>query len=367
MTELKRDVVERAQVHIRKMRGYIPGEQPDTDGWIKLNTNENPYPPSPRVEERIRAVLPKLSRYPNPTSAKSRAALADHFQLDKEQVIVGNGSDDILNLLVRVYGGPNHPVAALDPGYSLYPILVGIQNAPFQPIPINEDLSLPLQAIRDSGANLFFLTSPNAPLGVGFSNKQITALAEGFPGILVVDEAYGDFAEESAVSLVRSCPGLVITRSLSKSHSLAGLRVGFALADPGVIEQLDKVRDSYNVDSLAQAGLLGALSDPDYYRATIGKIRNIRNYYLNWFKDRGWDTFPSQANFITTRPTTNSGEWGVEVARSCYQHLKSRKILVRHFPDSCRVESYLRISVGTEMDMEALENEINVWWESSKS
>lgn len=351
--------------HIRSMQGYVPGEQPVTPDWVKLNTNENPFPPSPRVEQAIKKAALDLTRYPNPTSAAARQALAETFRLDQEQVLVGNGSDDVLNLLFRAFSDSRHPAAAIEPSYSLYPILAGIQNTPFETLPLEEDLSLPVKAIGDSGANLLFLTSPNAPLGIGFSNDKIEEVLEHFSGLLVVDEAYVAFADQSAVSLLQKHPRLVVTRSFSKSHGLAGLRIGFLLAHADVVAQLDKVRDSYNVDRLAQAGLTGALQDPDYYRAIIGKIRNIRNYYQQWLENLGWFTFPSQTNFLTTRPATRSGETGTEVARQCFEFLKQQKVLVRYFPNTPRISDCLRISIGSEEQMEALETALISWLEQA--
>lgn len=353
--------------HLAGMSPYVPGEQPRGEGWVKLNTNENPYPPSPRVEEAIRQALPLLRKYPQPASISAREALAAHHRLSPDQVLVGNGSDDVLNLLVRVFAGEQRPVAALDPSYSLYPILAGIQGAPFEAVPFGPDFEIPQEALQKSRARLFFLTSPNAPTGLGFSRDTVSAVAQAFPGILVVDEAYADFALESAVPLIRRYPRMVVTRSFSKSHGLAGLRIGYALAPPEVIAQLDKVRDSYNVDLLAQAGLRAALSDPGYYAAILKKIRNTRNFYQRWLENLGWDTFPSQTNFLTTRPQTPAGETGPEVAAACFEFLKDRKILVRHFPRSPRVAAYLRISVGTEEEMATLEENILAWVESAKS
>ncbi len=356
-----------AREFIRELKGYVPGEQPRGRDWIKLNTNENPYPPSPRVEQAIKEAIPGLERYPNPKAQAARKAIARDSGLGPEHVLVGNGSDDVLNLVFRAFTGPEAAAGALDPSYSLYPILAGIQGTPFVRVPLPPDLEFPATAIAESGTRVFFLTSPNAPLGIGFSNAEIRALAEIYEGLLVVDEAYGAFAKESAQTLLEHHPRLVVTRSFSKSHSLAGLRIGYLLGHPEVIGELDKVRDSYNVDALAQAGLVAALSDPDYYRATIGKIKNIRNYYLGWFRDLGWDTFPSQANFITTRPVSGKGEVGVEVAESCFAFLKSRKVLVRHFPQSPLIRECLRISVGDEDQMEALEEAVEAWIKSEKA
>lgn len=353
--------------HLVRLTAYTPGEQPDGAGWTKLNTNENPYPPSPRVEAAIREAMPLLRKYPQPASGEARVAVARHHRIESTQVLIGNGSDDVLNLLFRVFSGAGRGVAAMDPSYSLYPILAGIQGAPFESIPFGSDCEIPLERIRRSKAHLFLLTSPNAPLGIGFSNEVVAAIAEVFRGILVVDEAYADFAEQSAVSLLAKYPQLVVTRSFSKSYGLAGLRIGYALANPAVVNELDKVRDSYNVDLLAQSGLVAALGDPGYFAAIIGKIKNIRNYYRSWFEGLGWTTFPSQANFLTTRPQTATGQSGSEIAADCFAFLHSRRILVRHFPRSPRVCDYLRISIGNEEEMSILEEAVLAWIEARKS
>ncbi len=347
--------------HIQEAKAYVPGEQPEDSGWVKLNTNENPFPPSPKVESAIKAALEGLRLYPSPTASGLRKQVAAVHGLDSEWVLAGNGSDDVLNLLIRAYGDSTHKVGAMDPSYSLYAILCGIQGAVFEAVPFEGEMSIPVNTVASGGFNLFFLTSPNAPTGVGFSNEEVSSLAVALNGILVVDEAYGAFANESADELVKGHSNLLITRTFSKSHSLAGLRVGYLLGNPDIIHTLDKVRDSYNLDGLAQAGAIAALEDPGYYRAIIGKICRIRDYYLQSFMQRGWVTFPSQANFICTQPQRATGETGVDVAKSCFEFLKDRKILVRFFPKNRWVNSYLRISVGTEEDMDTLSEALDSW------
>lgn len=350
-----------AQPHLADARPYVPGEQPDRRDWIKLNTNENPFPPSPKVEAAIRTAMESLRYYPRPDSGPLREKIAAVHGVSRAQVIAGNGSDDLLNLLIRVFGAPDQPVGAMDPGYSLYPVLCRIQNAPFVRIPYRLDMKIPVEQVAASGCHLFLLTSPNAPTGVGYSTARVAELAAAFPGVLVVDEAYAAFAEEDAVPLLKNHPNVVVTRSFSKSHGLAGLRVGYALGSPAVVALLDRVRDSYNLDALAQAGALAALEDPDYYRGVNGKVVNTRDYYLGQFRKLGWRTFDSAANFICTEPVDGEGRSGREVAAACFHFLKEQKILVRFFPDQELISGFLRISVGNEDEMDALHEAVLAW------
>ena len=236
--------------HIISLKGYVPGEQPQGGGWIKLNTNENPYPPSPRVVEAIKKHLGEdgaaLRLYPSPDSAPLRKAIAALHGYNADNIVAGNGSDDILNLLVRSYADLNRPIGMLDPSYSLYPVIAAIQGASVVKVPVGQDFSLDINAVVNCGASIFFLTNPNAPLGISFSTKQVEELAQSFSGILVVDEAYADFAEEDCTQLPLKYPHVVVTRTLSKSYSLAGMRVGYALCSSKVAEILHWVRDSYN-------------------------------------------------------------------------------------------------------------------------
>ena len=356
----------RALAHVSKLRAYTPGIQPTEPGWVKLNTNECPYPPSPRVVEAVRRELgadgAALRLYPDPRSAPLRAAVARMHGLEPANVCIGNGSDDILNLLVRCFCGPEAAAALTLPGYSLYPVLVGIQDGTTRAVPLDRAMRLPVDAITASGARVFFLTSPNAPTGVGFPNADIARILGGFGGIVVVDEAYAAFARENAVGLLAGHPNLVVVRPLSKAYALAGIRVGYALAGADVIEVIDKVRDSYNVSRLSQAAALAALGDPDYYRGVVDRIRATRDCYSGrWAEKRGWFTFPSETNFICTEPRDSVGRTGPCVARSAYDFLFSRKVLVRHFPSDALTASCLRITVGSEDEMLVLDDTLDAW------
>ena len=354
--------------HIAKLHAYTPGLQPTEAGWVKLNTNECPYPPSPRVEEALRQEIgvegAALRLYPNPKSTPLRAAVARlHGQgLREENVCIGNGSDDILNLLVRAFCTQAAAAGFTRPSYSLYPVLVEIQDGRTEVIPFDRSMRLPVERIAASGARAFFLTSPNAPTGVAFANADLERILASYRGLLVVDEAYAPFALENAIPLLARHPNLVVVRTLSKAYALAGLRVGYALGETGLIEVLDRVRDSYNVNRLSQAAALAALGDPAYYDDVIARVQATRDRCLqDLAARRGWFTYPSQANFIFTEPKNARGETGPVVAKAAYDYLYRQKVLVRYFPSHALTASFLRISVGTDDEMLVLQRTLEAW------
>jgi len=352
--------------HVAQLHAYTPGLQPTEPGWVKLNTNECPYPPSPRVAEALRREIGEegasLRLYPNPKSVPLRQAVAKAHGLREENVCVGNGSDDILNLLVRCYCDREAAAGFTWPSYSLYPVLVGIQDGRTELIEFDRTMALPAATIAGSKASVFFLTSPNAPTGVGFATAEIEGLLQSFGGLLVVDEAYAPFAREDAISLLGRHPRLVIVRTLSKALALAGIRVGYALAHPEIIGLLDRVRDSYNVNRLSQVAALAALGDPEYYAGIVGRIRATRDRCVHqWAGERGWFTYPSQANFIFTEPKDARGRTGPAVAQSAYEFLRGRKVLVRHFPSHALTAPFLRISIGTDDEMLVLNESLDAW------
>lgn len=354
--------------HIARLHAYTPGLQPTGSGWTKLNTNECGYPPSPRVVDALLKEVgnegASLRLYPNPTSAGLREAIAAYHGrgLTRDHVVVGNGSDDILNLLVRCLGGASAETGFTFPSYSLYPVLVEIQAGSCRIVEFERSMRLPLEQIARSTARAFFLTSPNAPTGVAFSNREIEQVLLAYPGILVVDEAYAPFARENAVELVNRHPRLVVVRTLSKAHALAGIRVGYALADPEMVAMLDRVRDSYNVNRLSQVAALAALEDVGYYTAIIEKIKSTRDYYrAEWERVLGWFSYPSETNFIFVEPKTQSGKTGVTVAKALYDDLLTRKILVRAFPNHPLTAPFLRISVGTDDEMLVVHQALLAW------
>ena len=285
--------------------------------------------------------------------------------MSPRHVIVGNGSDDILNLLFRCFSSSDQLAGFTEPSYSLYPILAQIQGSQCISVEFDRTFMLDPAKVTASKANIFFLTSPNAPTGIHFTPETITTLLENFPGLLVVDEAYAAFAATNAIALLSEHPNLCIVRTFSKSHGLAGLRVGYGLANSEVIQALDTIRDSYNVNQLAQVGALAALQDPSYYQATIQTIIDTREKYLTEFRDRGWFTYDSQANFIFTEPIDSSGQRGPEVAQALFEYLKTRKILVRYFKGHPLTNTFLRITVGNEHSMQILLEEIDSWLQNA--
>lgn len=348
--------------HIREHKGYVPGEQPDTMGWTKLNTNENPYPPSPKVREAISAQVDGLRLYSSPDGKAFRESLAQYHGVEPGQVILGNGSDDVLNVLVRSFVGPGKSrLGTLIPQYSLYPVLSSLQGAELSVIEFKEDFALPVEEIRRLSVPIFFLTSPNAPTGVGFSNQDIRAILEGFSGLLVVDEAYADFAEENAVELLSEYPNLFITRTFSKSYSLAGLRVGYGLGNPDLIQVLHGVRDVYNLDRLAQAGGQAALEDRQWFEHCLQSVLKTREHFVEDLNARGWFTYPSQANFVFTEPKNANGETGAEVASALFDFLKSKQILLRYFPKHPLTDRFLRVTIGTDSEMQTLNKAMDQW------
>jgi histidinol-phosphate aminotransferase len=356
---------ELVQPHILKLDPYIPGKQPSGDGWIKLNTNEFPYAPPKAVLEAIEAEAKQLARYPNPTSQPLREVVAEFHGLHSEQVIIGNGSDDILNLLARAFGGEGRDTFETFPSYSLYPVLTAIAGGSIHSISFNQDFSLPVEELLDSKADLLFLTCPNAPTGIRFPMDELRALARDFSGLLVIDEAYAEFAEVSAVALLGEFENVVITRTFSKAYGLAGLRVGYGLASTKVIGILDRVRDSYNVNRLSQAGAIAAMGAQDYYQSAIEKIKNTRESVRMALEEMGWRVYPSEANFLFAEVSNGAGEKGAEVALSLFTFLEERKILVRYFSKHPLTEAFLRISIGTPSEMERFIEEVRQWQKSA--
>ncbi|MEO6528348.1 MAG: histidinol-phosphate transaminase [Gemmatimonadaceae bacterium] len=352
--------------HVASLHAYTPGLQPTEPGWVKLNTNECPYPPSPRVADAIRREIgadgESLRLYPNPKSAPLRAAVAKLHGLGVENVCIGNGSDDILTMLVRAFCSDAAPLGFTVPSYSLYPVLVEIQDGRAELIELDRSMQLPVERICASSSRAFLLTSPNAPTGVGFANAELERMLAGYGGLFVVDEAYAAFAREDAAPLLARHRNLVVVRTLSKAYALAGIRVGYALADASVIDVLDRVRDSYNVNRLSQAAALAAIEDHDYFESLVARVVATREAFLaDLTGRRQWFAYDSQANFVFTEPANARGETGPAVARSAYEHLLAQKVLVRYFPKHPLTASFLRISVGTDAEMGVLRERLDEW------
>lgn len=344
--------------HVGALRAYVPGEQPGDGGWVKLNTNEHPWPPSPRAVEAAARLLAdgacRLRLYPSPDAAPLREAAARFHGHPAADIVAGNGSDDLLNLLIRAYAGPGRPVGMLEPSYSLYPVLAAAQDAPLVRVPFPADGRLDGSALADSGAAIFFLTSPNAPLGPAFPPAEVAAAAVRFPGLLVVDEAYAAFADDDAAALPARLPNVVVTRTLSKSHALAGLRAGYALCPPGVADVLHRVRDSYNLDALAQAAAAAALDDRAWLAEAVAAVRAGRERLSRGLAALGWVARPSQANFVLADPLRGGDGPSVALAESAFAFLRGRRILVRRFPSHPLTATALRITVGRPDEVDAL-------------
>jgi histidinol-phosphate aminotransferase len=337
-----------ARPNIERMTGYTPGEQPAPgERVIKLNTNENPYPPSPRVMDAIRTFDPEwLRRYPNATADAFRDQAAQLHGVGRDQIIAGNGSDEILAMLVRAFVGPGQGIAWPDPTYSLYPVLADIQDARGIALPWDPGWQLPVEALLRSGAQAIFFANPNAPSGTLVPADTVRALARRFAGLVLVDEAYVDFAEGDCVALVRELPNVVVSRTLSKGYSLCGLRMGYAIAAPEIVDRLMKVKDSYNCHAIAITAGKAALEDQAHAAAGWQAVKRERARLTTELEQRGWQVIPSQANFLLA--TVPGGDGG-----ALYRRLKQQGILVRFF-DKPGLADKLRITVGRPDENDAL-------------
>ena len=338
----------KARPNVEKMSGYTPGEQPRPgERVVKLNTNENPFPPSPRVVEAIRHIDPeRLRRYPSPSAEDFRQTAARVHGVSPDMILAGNGSDEILAMAVRTYLGPGDIFAYPDPTYSLYPVLAEIGEVKVVTVPWAADWDLPIDALLATGARAIFFANPNAPTGTLVRTSRVRELAARFYGLLLVDEAYVDFADENSLSLVREFANLVICRTLSKGYGLAGLRFGYAIAAPAVVSEMNKVKDSYNCDAVAISAAAAALEDQDYARRTWEHVRAERARLSDALGRRGWQVIPSQANFVLA---TCPGGDGAAI----YRALKGKGILVRYF-DKPGLTDKLRITIGTAEENDQL-------------
>ena len=329
---------------VRKMEGYVPGEQPSAGTFIKLNTNENPYPPSPKVLEALRKEIKKgLNLYPDPLATTLRQTAARVYGLGEENVIVGNGSDDLLTIISRACVDSGDSVAMPAPTYTLYDTLVTLQEGVHHHFPFPPDYSLPAE-IKSFPAKVTFLANPNSPSGTAISVTQVEELARALRGILVVDEAYVDFAEETSLPLVARYPNLVVLRTLSKSFSLAGLRIGLGFAHPDLIRGFLKVKDSYNVNRLSLVAGCAALEDLPWMLSNRDRIVKTRDRLSQGLNELGYRVHTSRSNFVLAYRTG-------ECQEKIYQSLKERGILVRHF-DTPGLKDSLRITVGSDSMMD---------------
>jgi len=350
---------------VRQLHPYVYGEQPKIKGLIKLNTNENPYPPSPKVLAAIRAAVDgRLRLYPNPTAEGLRAKLARLHGCTPENILVGNGSDEVLALAVKAFtepvgatrrvgrAKPATVVQYFTPSYSLYPVLAEIHGAVKNAVPLNPDFSLPGRPELKHGkewdfrAALTLITTPNAPGGRGYATAELETLCRAQRGVVVLDEAYVDFAEENAMALALKLPHVLVARTFSKAYSLCFQRVGYVVGHVELIAAMNKIRDSYNVNGLGQIAAEATLDDLGYYRANFKKIVATRAQLTRDLSLLGFQVLPSQTNFILAKPPLFPAEdW--------LQQLRDRKILVRWFP-APEVTEYLRITIGTPAEAAAL-------------
>ena len=333
--------------NIARMEGYVPGEQPQEPGYVKLNTNENPYPPSPEVRKAILSEAgERLRLYPDPGATALRRQAALTYGFDLSRIIAGNGSDDLLAMVAKAFIGEKDAIACAMPTYTLYDTLVRIQGGKFIGVPYPADYSLP-KALAARKARVTVVASPNSPSGTAVPRGVLAALADAVPGILVIDDAYADFADDTALSLARERENVVVLRTFSKSFSLAGMRIGLGFAHPGIIEGLNKVKDSYNMNRLSIAAGTAALADIGWMEKNAARIRKTRQALAEALPSVGFAPFPSQSNFILARRARGGS------ARPAYEALKRRKILVRYF-DTPRLAECLRITVGTDRETAAL-------------
>jgi histidinol-phosphate aminotransferase len=345
---------------VRELHPYVYGEQPKIKGLVKLNTNENPFPPSPRVLREIKkAADGRLRLYPNPTAQLLREKLAKLHRCKPDNIIVGNGSDELLALAVRCFVEPasrlkpaSSTVQYFTPSYSLYPVLADIHGAAKNPVPLKSDFSLLSVAQLRRGkiwkfdAALTFITTPNAPSGCGYKNADLSELCRAQRGMVVLDEAYVDFSDENAMKLALKFPHVLIGRTFSKAYSLCFQRIGYFVGHADLISALHKIRDSYNVNGLGQIAAEATLDDLDYYRVNFKKIISTREWLSDALAILGFRVFPSQTNFILVEPPAFP-------TKLWLQQLRAKKILVRWF-DHPEVENYLRITIGTAGEAKAL-------------
>lgn len=324
--------------NIDKMEGYEPGFQPKQVDVIKLNTNENPFPPSPKVMEKLRKITTEqLRRYPDPVGNQFREAAGELNGVSAEHIMCCNGGDDLLNLAFRAFCDENRLAAYPVPTYSLYPVLAKIQNCPVIEIPFDKEFNLPSK-LTSTNAALTIVCNPNAPSGTFISVDEIASLADEISGVLLIDEAYSDYAEKKCTALVKDFDNVIILRTLSKGYSLAGLRFGYAIAQPELIDGLMKVKDSYNVDSIAIALATEAIRDQEYFKTNIQKIKSERTRLTESLRKIGFKIPNSFSNFVCAEYNGKSGS-------VIHEELKKRNIFVRYFPYP-GLENKLRISVG---------------------
>ncbi|WP_226663597.1 histidinol-phosphate transaminase [Microbulbifer aggregans] len=338
---------------LSRLEPYVPGEQPkSTERLIKLNTNESPYPPSPRAQAVLQSsdLGDKLRLYPDPESTELRAVIAEQFDLAPEQVFVGNGSDEVLAHAFYSFFQRPEPLLFPDITYSFYPVYCQLYGIEYQCPPLRDDFSIAVEDYAVEGAGGVILPNPNAPTGRYLPLAEIEKLLQLHPErVVVIDEAYIDFGGDSAIKLIADYPNLLVIHTLSKSHALAGLRLGYALGQAHLIEGLNRTKNSFNsypIDGIAQRVAAAAIADRSWLADNCGKVIATRQRCCAALTALGFDIVPSTANFIFAKP-------GAISAEALYQALRQRNILVRYF-NKPRINEYLRISIGTDEEMDTL-------------
>ena len=336
--------------NLRKFSAYEPGEQPTEDGWLKLNTNENPFPPIPEILKDIKdAINEKLRLYPDPTSFKLRKEILNVLLRDKDtltnrnSIFIGNGSDEIFDVLFKMFIDPGDEIVIFYPSYGLYKVLGSLYNAKITEIQLNDDFSIPDIAFN-AKVKLMFVNSPNKPNGKSIDNETIVKLCESFPGVVIVDEAYADFSNQTSLPLLKKLKNLIVNRSFSKSFSIASLRMGFALADPEIIKEMNRVKLPYNINYLGQIAALSCIKHSNKIFERNKKIVEERERLteeLNKFK--GISVLPSDSNFIFVKFEDKSK------TLQFVWDLKEMKILVRHFSKP-GLYNYIRVTIGMKGD-----------------
>ena len=341
--------------NVRRLEAYTPGEQPKAKNVVKLNTNENPYPPSPACAKVLRDFdLDRLRRYPDPEFEDLRAALAKLNGTTPERVFVGNGSDEILALSAKAFVEDDESIGSLDPSYSLYKTLAAIRAVKWvgltaESLRTTTPPHLKTSKPQNLKTSLFLWTNPNAPTGTLAEPRDVAAFAKRFPGVVIVDEAYADFSRTNCMKLAtaRANRNLIVMRTFSKSYSLAGLRVGYCVGPKDLVDALYKVKDSYNVDAIAQRVALAAVRDQKWMKRNVAKVIRTRGWFTNELVARDWDVLPSESNFLFAKPPPHGK------AAALFDALRRRNIFVRYFKGP-KTGDRIRITVGTDDQMKKL-------------
>ena len=338
---------------VHSLTPYVPGEQPKINNLIKLNTNENPYGPSPKVLAALqKEAADSLRLYPDPNSDALKQAIAEYHGLNSNQVFVGNGSDEVLAHVFNALLKHDKPILFPDITYSFYPVYCGLYEIAFETVPLNDAFEIKVEDYFKANGGIIF-PNPNAPTGRLLALADIERLLKrNAQSVVVIDEAYVDFGGESAVSLVNRYPQLLVTHTLSKARSLAGLRVGYAVGHPDLIDALHRVKDSFNsypLDRFAQAGAIAAMQDKEYFEETRQRVIKTREAVVDALENLGFDVLPSGANFIFARHPQHDAE-------ALASSLREQKIIIRHFKKPAKIAQFLRITIGTDDECQALVN-----------